>query len=329
MSAKEYISDHVLARYLAGAADAEEVAEVNSWLKADPSRERELAAYRKIWEKSRFSEQPDRQVDTDKAWTKVKQRMYAAETTSVQPLRRTYQINYWNAAAVFLVALTLGWLVFKPAPEPVLLTFSSGNSMKQVDLPDGSKVFLNHHSSISYADGLKGSTRSVSLKGEAFFDVSRDADRPFVVAAGDVDIKVLGTSFNVKAYGAYPLRVDVKEGKVQVAKLTRKVVLAKGQSARIGEDDELTTISYDENEMAYHTGIYDFRANTLGEVVDALNRGFHADISLSGKELTACHYTARFEGQSLDAILHIIAESLNLNIRKTAGGYILTGSGCH
>ncbi len=334
MSAKEYISDEVLARYLAGTADAGEIGEVSEWLEGAPGRSAELDAYRTIWMCSRQLGTPLKEADTDAAWAKVKEKMgrsaKAEEETRPLPARRPgFRLNYWNAAAVVLVALSLGWLLFRPAAPAPPLTFSTEGNMKEVDLPDGSRVFLNHHSSVSFQEGLPGRTRALTLRGEAFFEVAPDAARPFLVTAGEVGIRVLGTSFNVKAYGgASPLRVDVQEGKVEVRRQQQKVLLTRGQSARLGSDSVLTTTGYDENEMAYHTGIYDFKANTLAEVADILGRGFHTEIRLPDPGLASCHYTARFEKQPLDVILHILAESLHLKVTRGDGHYLLTGAGC-
>lgn len=333
MGAKENISEEIIARYLAGDASVKELGEVNDWLSKSPAHQAELRAYSLIWTHSGKGLVQQEIVDTDKAWEKLSRGMKTgsrsepriAPVERVMPLRR---FNYWNAAAVVLIALSVGWMLFRPTPAPQRLTFTSDNSTREVDLPDGSKVFLNHHASVSFDADFAGEERSLVLIGEAFFKVTPDATRPFVVTAGGVDVRVLGTSFNVKSGQSEPVRVDVQEGRVEVSKAEQKVILGKGQSAKVVNNTVLQTTDYDQNALGYHTGIYDFEGSTLKEVVRVLSEGYHTPVELSSKGIADCHYTARFEKKSLESVLEIVAESLQLKVNKEGGRYVLVGDNC-
>ena len=140
-------------------------------------------------------------------------------------------------------------------------------------------------------------------------------------------MKVLGTSFNVKAYSKEPVRIDVSTGKVQVRKADKEIFLTKGQSAEVVADTLRTTLP-DMNLMGYKTQIYDFNAANLKDVVASIRSGYHIDLRLSSAKIMQCRLTIRFEKEPVDATLSVIAETLDLKIRKEGETYWLDGNGC-
>lgn len=106
----------------------------------------------------------------------------------------------WRAAAVAVLAgLSAGWLWYRQAPYHLEVATSTGK-VQHVTLPDGSQVWLNAKSRLQYNNWKDGKAREVVLNGEAFFDIAQKAQQPFIIHTNTVDIRVLGTSFNVKAY---------------------------------------------------------------------------------------------------------------------------------
>src|SRR5690606_18082388 len=114
--------------------------------------------------------------------------------------------TYWiKAAAVLIVGVVLAWLLVDPIEgeqvekEPAVISLEAPLGIKLTKvLPDGSKVTLNSNSSISYTEGFTESTREIKLKGEAFFQVTKDPARPFIVHTGNIATTALGTSFNIR-----------------------------------------------------------------------------------------------------------------------------------
>ncbi|HEV7350751.1 FecR domain-containing protein [Telluribacter sp.] len=335
----EPISDELLARYLAGSATAAEIDQVKQWLEASPRRATELAAYRKLWERSQAVGQKRMPVNTDAAWEKMQKRMHRAAPEPATPVRKPEAIikpmpvkrpmtpTLWAAAAVALVALAFGWLFFTHKASPQLVSVSTQNNTFEKTLPDGTKVFLNRNSTLTYPEGLTGDFRTVSLKGEAFFDVAPDASHPFVIDANGTQVRVVGTSFNVKAYDE-AVRVDVKSGKVEVSKASRKAILTKGEGVKVEADTIMRNILADPNMAAYRTQVFEFTATSLDEVVQSLRNGYNADVRLSTEQLANCRLTARFERETLDATLAVIAETLNLRLSHQGDTYWLEGTGC-
>ncbi|MCF0058827.1 FecR family protein [Dyadobacter sp. CY356] len=341
----DHISDELLARFLAKTATPPEIAEVNDWLKSAPENQKELAAFEIIWEKTAALHDDHIKVDIDAAWNRVRLQMKANGSAPAStekkndvsdqetiirdfPAKKKFYFPVWMAAAVSLTVLALGWFIFKTQwNRPEQIQSATTNNTGETTLPDGTRVFLNYNSSISYPESFSGDLRSVTLKGEAFFDVKPDASHPFVIDANGTMVRVLGTSFNVKAYKKELVRVDVKTGKVRVSKNDKKIELVKGESAEV-LNDTLKSMRADVNIMGYKTQVFDFNATNLGDVVNTLREGYHSDIRLSNQKLAQCRLTISFQKEPLDATLSVIAETLELHLRKEGKIYWLEGAGC-
>lgn len=341
----ENISDELLARYLADTATAEEISEVQNWLNFSPENEQELAAFEVLWEKSALLKNRISEVDTDAAWEKMRLKMSTQkpgekttlfENDSAEnevgikklPVEKRKSYALWIAATVSLTLMAFGFYIFRTQfYKAELLEVATTNNTTEATLPDGTKVFLNYNSKISYPENFSGDLRTVSLNGEAFFDVKPDVAHPFVIDANGTDVRVLGTSFNVKAYKKELVRVDVKTGKVRVSKADQKIELVKGESAEVA-DDTLRSLRADINVMGYRTHVFDFNGAKLGEIINSLNEGYHADIRLANTDLSKCRLTIGFQKEPLDTTLAVIAETLDLKLRKEGKTYWLDGNSC-
>jgi transmembrane sensor len=165
---------------------------------------------------------------------------YITQHEAAQPVGRIVTMKQWlrNAAgmaATVLLAIT-AWYLWPAADTPAGKTIAAshieyqcnGGERETFVLPDGTTVKLNSNSSLIVPDNFSKETRSVSLKGEAFFDVAHDAARPFIITTHQMQIRVLGTSFNVKAYeedNVFETAVIRGSVEVTLARNSQKVVL--------------------------------------------------------------------------------------------------------
>lgn len=339
------LPDELLARYLASTATRPEIERVQAWLEESPGHVQELKGYRLLWEKSQAMNQQVGQArqtfDTDSAWRLMQAKMHEQgpeltrrdDSSLASPSVRPLPTGRWRIPALWVAAavtlLLIPWLrsYFTQSDPAQQVAVSTQNNTYEKILPDGTKVFLNYNSTLTYPEGLPGDTRRVSLRGEAFFEVAPDATHPFLIDANGTEIRVVGTSFNVKAYDE-AVRVDVKTGKVEVRKSQKTVALLPGEGVEVLVDTVLRMIPIDPNALAYRTQVFDFTATNLDEVARSLSAGFHADVRLSNVRLASCRLTGRYERESLDTTLAIIAETLNLTISQREGTYWLEGSGC-
>ncbi len=315
---KQPIGSDELARYVSGEADARERAQVEAWAAADPANQRELEALRAIWELG--SEAPA-DVDVDRAWSKVQERITTAERKGrIIPIWS--QGARWAAAAAVLIGLFVVGRSF--TASEVLVASSESTSST---LEDSTQVLLSPNSRMTVA---MGSERHISLEGEAWFEVARDEAHPFVVEAGDLEVTVLGTGFEVSAYdtsGTWTVRV--RHGRVRVEADTQRVELTAGErvvldrgTGRLAKGVPVTTETWGER-------IVRFENAPMSEVSAELQRMFHVRVDLSTEALGQCRLTATFENEPIEQVLRVISGTFGLSVERPANDhYVLRGDGC-
>jgi transmembrane sensor len=325
------ISESLLAKYLARETDAAETALVENWLSQNPENQKELAHYQQIWENSKKID--SKNFDTDLAWQKVKSRIDESKNKGkiieFKPARQPFFNSYRIAAGITILLSAIALIYFLNNNKSELINLETQNNTLEKVLPDGSKVFLNKNSKITYSTDFEGDTREVSLNGEAFFDIKRDESKPFVIDANETEIKVLGTSFNVNAY-TKNVKVSVETGKVQFSKKKKQTILTKGEEAEfVAENDTLLRRNtLDKNTFAYKTHVYVFEDSSLEHIIKVLSTGYQVPIAIQNPQLQTCRLTVRFDNETLQNSLNIIAETLNLQISKNGERYFVNGAGC-
>lgn len=335
------IDETLLGKFLAGEASAAEADQVRRWL-SEPANQTEFARFERIWLTASLLK-PTSAVDTDAAWQRVQQRMHrptgAVQDEVIRPLPVLPRRSIWPAisrvAAVVLLVGIAGLVIRQMTRSKEMtsnsahLIASASSQPRRLQLPDGSRVLLNQNSRLTYPDRFADSTRAVALTGEAFFDVKPDAAHPFLIRAGRTMVRVLGTSFSVRAVGD-SVRVAVRTGRVRLSTPRQSVELTRNQQVTYQEKaDTLRSIRpLNTNLLAYQTGRLTFVSTSLGEVVQTLREVYGADIRLSNPALETCRLTASFGREPLDTVLAVVAETLTLTIRREGNTRILTGTGC-
>jgi len=183
----------------------------------------------------------------------------------------------------------------------------------QVTLPDGSLVFLNAGSKISYPAQFTGNQRLLSLEGEAYFEVVHDSLRPFVVDCRQVSTLVLGTSFNLSGYEEKPIVVSLTSGKVQVDfDQSDLVILQPGEELTYHQDTyQIKVNEFDPYLVTgWKDGILIFDENNLSEIIRKLERWYGVQISLGGinnPNQLQWNYSGEFDNENLVNVLSGIA----------------------
>lgn len=187
---------------------------------------------------------------------------------------------------VKLVKLADGQIVYEPAgrnPQSVsynTLTNPRGSKVIDMTLADGSRVWLNAGSSVTYPVVFTGNERNVHITGEAYFEVASDVSKPFYVAKGDVRVQVLGTHFNVNAYeDEEDIRVTLYEGSVKVSRRAQFVMLKPGQQAVAGQSVLRINHSPDlEEVIAWKNGLFTFDKADIKAVMRQLARWYDLEV---------------------------------------------------
>ncbi len=191
--------------------------------------------------------------------------------------------------------------------------FNPAGVRSEIVLPDGSKVWLNAESSIHYKVPFDSKTRTVKLKGEAFFDVKSEKNKPFRVESGDLNVTVLGTRFNFKAFpDDKEIEVVLVEGKVRLAQTGAEkyegFVLSPGEIAVWDKMTKQTDISVAnvEKHIGWFKGKLIFEECTLSEVARQLERWFGVEVKIADPEISGRKISTTFENESLYQILNLL-----------------------
>jgi ferric-dicitrate binding protein FerR (iron transport regulator) len=261
---------------------------------------------------------------------------------------------YKTAAAVtLLIAAGVGILYNKnknnlqattPAPRRINITALSNTtqSILRQDLSDGTIVWLKPNSSIEYPNVFNEALRTIQLKGEAFFDVAREEHRPFIVTTGNVITKVLGTSFNIKAYkDASTIEVSVMSRKVAVqmnsvdtpdiAPDTSEVLLTPNQRVTYVKAEKrlLKEAPLQLPELAmWQVTTIEYDNVPVERVLRMLENKFNVLIQVKNTNLNNCLIRADFTNQNLADILEMLSRSIEATYELNDNIIYLDGAGC-
>ncbi|MDH4090937.1 MAG: FecR domain-containing protein [Cyclobacteriaceae bacterium] len=327
----DYI-DELIGKQLAGEAQPEEIAIIESWAKENDDNRKYVDHFRIIFQKA--AEVTSFQTfDTDAAWDRLRRSLQKdqTKTTNIQggPISRQLA---WRIAASIAVVISVGLFAYRmltkeTAPSVVVL---AEKEVVSDTLPDGSDVTLNKETALAYSFDKKEKIHHVRLQGEAYFNVNHEENKTFIIDMAGVYVRDIGTSFNVKAYPeANTIEVVVEKGEVLF--YTDKdsgVNLRENGKGIYNKTTKTFTIDQPEaNVLAYKTRIFSFSDTDLVTVVDALNAVYDKRIFL-GEGLKKCHLTVSFNNESQDEIVMVIAETLGLTIKESEGNIALEGPGC-
>ena len=307
------------------------------------------AAWKKVRRQMQDSAKAETDLETEVAATEVAATEVAAtEVAATEIVRPLYPADpekslgqrqrtlwpggqIWRVAAAVVLFIGLGWVAYQSLqPEPVAMqTIATQQSKTTITLPDGSQVVLNRHSRLNYPNKFTDSIRQVTLTGEAFFDVKPDAEHPFVIKARETTIRVLGTSFSIRAYSD-TVRVAVATGRVQFGTVRKRIFLTRNEEASydISRDTLRKAPRLTPNIMAFRTNRLIFDRTTLAEVARTLTDVYGTPVRLSNESLRNCQYNATFENEKLETVLNLVAETLKLHVERTPEGFVLAGNGC-
>ncbi|MBK7691020.1 MAG: FecR domain-containing protein [Bacteroidetes bacterium] len=323
----KHISDELLVNYLVDECNEQEQTAVENWLAENPENQLYFHQFERIWIESKaLGNIP--LVDTEASWQRMKARMQHKRRWAVQ------KTMYWAAAAILLVVGLFSMYTFwqrgipsKPADSLVAIpSIIESKSETLVDtLSDKSIVTLNKNASLQYPKQFSEKERRVKLRGEAFFNISPNARQPFYIeASNDVEIRVVGTSFNVKSFDAYT-EVIVETGIVEVRKFNRVLLLHPREKARIDKEDSTIVVQRNSDKLYKYYRSKEFECDNtpLWKVVEVLNEAYGDSIVIGRTDLKSLTLTTRFDNESLESILEVISETFEIKVEKKGNKYIL------
>jgi len=261
---------------------------------------------------SKASHEPKGMFSAKESYPILEKQLAASKT------KRIPWFKYVAAASVvFILSLSSYWF-YQDNKSHTITLFTAGQ-IETIDLPDGTKVTLSRYSSLQYPSKFTDKERKVSLSGEGFFDVAKDQEYPFVVSAGDIRIKVLGTQFNVQAYTKDEyIQTILVEGSVAISNVRNEqtAVMEPNQLAVFYKKTaslHKETVNNALEAVAWKDGKLLFNDKTLLQITEDLSNYFNVPINVSDSALKDYKLTARFEqNESIEDIL---------NVLQTAAGF--------
>jgi transmembrane sensor len=342
---KHRISAELLKKYLQGKTTPQESALVDEWYASIGGAQDDLMMGAEEWEKIEKG-----------ILNKVKNiGETPAEKSSANPWLKKSLRMAASIAAITAVGISVLYFSVNPAPGSRLpdkfvsnevvqkITNDSPVTTIQV-LSDGTVIKLAPHSSLEFPHVFAASKREVLLRGEAFFDVAKDKKRPFIITTSDVTIRVLGTSFNVKAYeGAKETNVAVRTGIVSVSAKTRVPGVENEEKTHeviLTPNQEFTYNALHEN---FSRKLVDapqiilkkptlfkmqYDGMSVGKIFDVLEENYGIDIFYDEQDLSNCVLTTSMEEEGLYERIEIITKAIGAQYEITDSRIIIKSNGC-
>ena len=307
------MNEELIIKYLQGQCTAEEEDLFLKWLQESSenkkffSEQKALLNYRKV-----------KHFGTDEQLNQAAARFHANVRHAESRRKKQVYLRFARYAAVLLFLLAVPTLLYKTgylSSSSELITVSIGqtDSTRFVPLSDGSRVWLNSHSSITYPKSFSKNERNVQLTGEAYFEVSHDSLHPFKVQTDNIQVKVLGTSFNVRAYSSKKnTETILVEGKVVIQNKqgNNLAMLAPGQMAGYDKTSQYLSIkAVDPDEYtAWRHGLIVFTNTTLDDITGKLSELYQVHFTIEGTRPVNTSYNFSFrKGQSIDKVLEMLS----------------------
>lgn len=305
----------LLERFFRKECTVEEMKQVIRWLKDPDNRDEVEALLRLQWEEAKDIASPDSNLD--KIYENILQEISEQEEMEEEPgTRRLFsRRTYLGIAATLLILITSSLVIMKlklahrddTAANTITKTTQQGEKLT-VQLPDGTIATLNSGSQIEFPESFTDHDRKISLTGEAYFDVAKDASRPFTVTSNEVSVTALGTAFNVNAFdGSGDVKVTLLIGKVRVDERAGKTstLLDPGESAVFSKDDgTLKKMKVDASlAVLWKEGILYFDRTDFREVVKDLERWYGVSVDIDNMPSREPVFFGSFENATLDNVL--------------------------
>jgi transmembrane sensor len=323
--------NELITKHLAGETSADEQKQLLSWINESQANKQHFDQLQKAFgltERHFKAPVQDVDMDIDQEWAHFTKSI--GKEVKVRRLSFS-QVSLRVAATVLLLAVA-GTLLYNYL-RPDNTIYQTAENKNTISLPDGSQVVLNRYTTLSVDPDFGEQNRTVSLEGEAFFNVEANADKPFIILAETASVQVLGTSFNINAYDSLnEVEVTVETGIVtlQARGGTEKVKLGAGQKGIYSKTKQAlqTDTNTDLNYLSWNTGRIVFVGNDLRSVIETLRRTYNADITLPPDIPETCIVTVTFEGQSLESVLKVLESTLNIRYSIRGNKVEITEAGC-
>ncbi len=316
------LSEEITNKYLAGQCSEEELIEVNAWISESDENARQLFQMEEIYHLGKFPLYADEQRIAHAEKRLYKQlEQEAKKKTKVLYMRRLMQY-----AAILIVALLMGggigyWFFQQAEEHQMLVAVANDGIVKEVVLPDGTKVWLNNASTLKYPREFSEKERNVYLDGEAYFEVTKNRHKPFTVESDAMRVRVLGTTFNFKCDKRSRIaEATLIEGEIEVRgnKDEGQIILAPGQRAELNRNSGRLTVKQVDAKLdaVWHDNLIPFNKANIFTIAKSLERFYDVKIILSPDIRSDKTYSGVLKKKStIESVLQSLQNSIPIEYK--------------
>jgi transmembrane sensor len=340
MNTKKY--QELLTKYLSGACTPEEILIVESWYKS--LSENEISSALGI------HSDEEKQILLEKNWTSLQSKI------TTEPTKQNWyrSIKYWAAAAsiIFIISICSVWYAADndannpyaiqeniEIPSSQIEKHNTSTSPLVIKLSDNSIVTLQPKSIIRYTEVFEGEKREVTLEGEAFFEIAKNPEKPFIVYSNNLITKVLGTSFNIKSNKTTGnVQVDVRSGRVSVFSKVNKnkkqdnIILTPNQRAEYISDEDQLVMSIVEKPVILISNEefqkFTFKDAPIEKVFDAIEKAYGIQVMYDKTVMKDCRITTSLDDENLFDKISIICKLLGASYEIIDTKVVIEGVNC-
>ena len=298
----------LIEKYFEGNITDAEIKELSDWIKND----RRLQNW---WEEEFSKSSADiNPVLRDKLFARIKEETQGEGKIQGEEKPNTIRMNPWKWAAAIVLPICIAFFTYylidssPTAGAPFVVKANKGDKAT-IELPDGTNVVLNSASQLSYLNNFGEKVRRVQLNGEAYFKVAHDEKHAFIVQIGDLEVKVLGTSFNVSAYeDAKDVTVVLLEGKVGVYAQQTSHIMKPGDKIEYNKvTHKITTAQvHPDDYIEWTKGNIYFEKESLENIMKTLSRIYDVEIRFDSNKLPNEYFTGTIPGGGIQNALNIL-----------------------
>ena len=314
--------DELIANYLTEGLDKNALDELKTWIAASAENQQYFIRQREIWF-SAVSREAASVYDKDKAFENFRNRVESQKEIQ-STSRRGFSLSaLWRYAAVVAIIIAVGCISYWQGEVNVKDTFADISveaplgSKTKLYLPDGTLVWLNAGSRMTYSQGFGVDNRKVELEGEGYFEVKRNEKIPFFVKTKDLQLQVLGTKFNFRDYPEdHAVVVSLLEGKVGLNNLLREekeAVLSPDERAVLNKANGLLTVESvtASNASQWTDGYLFFDEELLPDIAKELERSYNVKIHIANDSLKTFRFYGNFvrREQNIQEVLEALAST--------------------
>ncbi|MCI1779885.1 MAG: FecR family protein [Bacteroidales bacterium] len=317
------LDDKILEHFLKDECSAEELKKIDIWINESKENAESLFRAEEIYNLGKYS----RYENTEGKSIAENALLERIGKEKNKIISRRGTLRWFRYAAVIIIMIAIGFTVTYKVRRHMLsvetITACTGEAgVKQIILPDGTKVWLNHSSELTYPLKFDGGKRLITLKGEAYFEVTPDKHKPFIVRGNAMSVEVLGTIFNFKSKQSEDIsEVSLIRGTVKAYGNRHEglIVLSPDQKVSLDKRSGRMTVHQVNASLdaLWHDNLIPFNNSNIEEIAKTLERLYNVRISISSKVNKKATYSGIIRhGSSIDSVLTQMSYSIPFRISR-------------